>query len=651
MRQLQREFKEQFHHVKFGETESTRGIWLTKLLKVRTSLTSQLQQDVDNYLSVLLVPSNQYFAIANARNWIDALISELNTYQYDLEEKVKEANGARNIEELEKKWTQINRTIQDIEEEFKLPVFSNKNSRVQDEARKAAKDTESAIKHNFNLALAQAALEIVKALQQHIQTRASQLTNLYRLVDELKNKYEKIQATLKQSDSDEMSGEEIFSDEDIEICANALLPQNEYRAQIVQTTQKILEATSSGQSLAVLLNQHYTNPDDLRQEIDAAVDRLFGSRSADIVQSVIKRFNQKYPPSERAVRLGQIIREAQPLLPLNLTAPHFDNNPAKKSQLIGFKDTDEPEVRQFYTVLTEKLAVPDNVLKPTQAEDKVLIVTECAAFPLRLIDGLQQLRDHYDYQRKHSGSAWLHNDRRDIFTDINPPPVKLMLDLQDVFYPCLAFDLIQLNQVTQKLEFQYFDELRDVHFTAALSPAWKEALQELLDNPNMASALRELLDGAIADIESQHTKWQGYYLPKLRQFVAQVDSLPDDRVNYPYRLRVVGSRGTDTNSAKEGVINRFLAEMEKRVRALPGQNTVTSNTALPESRKPQPVIAGELVESELVSSLVKPTTNNDSSEQNSEDVVTQLERLAKLREQGILSEAEFQNAKKKIFGF
>ncbi|HEY9778779.1 MAG TPA: SHOCT domain-containing protein [Leptolyngbyaceae cyanobacterium] len=157
--------------------------------------------------------------------------------------------------------------------------------------------------------------------------------------------------------------------------------------------------------------------------------------------------------------------------------------------------------------------------------------------------------------------------------------------------------------------------------------------------------------GAIADIESQHTKWQGCYLPKLRQFVAQVDSLPDDHVNYPYRLRVVGSRGTDINSAKEGVINRFLAEMEKRVRALSGQNTVTSNTALPESRKPQPVIAGELVESELVSSLVKPTTNNDSSEQNSEDVVTQLDRLAKLREQRILSEAEFQNAKKKIFGF
>jgi hypothetical protein len=33
MEQLQREFKEQFHKTKFGDTENTTGIWLTKLLK------------------------------------------------------------------------------------------------------------------------------------------------------------------------------------------------------------------------------------------------------------------------------------------------------------------------------------------------------------------------------------------------------------------------------------------------------------------------------------------------------------------------------------------------------------------------------------------------------------------------------------------
>lgn len=634
MRQLQREFKEQFFNTKFGDTESTRGVWLTKLLKSCTGLTSQLQQDIDNHLSVLLTPNNQYFSIADARNWIDALQTELNAYQYELEEKIKDANGAIEIEKLEKEWTQINRTVQDIEEEFNLPLLSNKNNRIQDEFRRAVKNAETAIKHNFDFAVTQEALEVVSFLQKHVQTRASQLTNLYCLIDDLKNKYDKIQAILKQSDSDEMSGEEIFSDEDIDICSNVLLPQKEYKAQVVQITQKVLEPIGTGQSLAIFLEHKYANSEELKQEIDSVVARLFGPRSADIVQSVIRRFIQKYQSSERAVRLGQILREAQPLLPLNLTAPYFHNNSAKKSQLIGFKDTDESEVKQFHTVLTEKLAIPDNVLKPTQAEDKVLIVTEYAAFPLRLIDGLQQLGDHYDLQRKHSGDALLHNDRCGCFTDIIPPPVSLMHDLQDIFYPCLAFNLVQQNQATQRLEFQYFDELRGVYQTAALNPSWKQALQELVDNPQMADALRELRDGAVADVGRQPARWQEYYLPKLRQFVVQVDNLPDDHVNYPYRSVVVGSHKTDNNSTKEGIINRFLRQMQERVKALPEQNNASINTNFLASTANKKVLVGEVVEE--IEEVVIASDNNRMRRR------LELEQLKQDLNDGILTQEEYE---------
>ena len=277
------------------------------------------------------------------------------------------------------------------------------------------------------------------------------------------------------------------------------------------------------------------------------------------------------------------------------------------------------------------MAVPDNVLKPTQAEDKVLIVTECAAFPLRLIDGLQQLRDHYDYQRKHSGSAWLHNDRRDIFTDIDPPPVEVMQDLQDIFYPCLAFELIRQNQETQQLELQFYDELRGVDIPASLNPAWKQALQELVNNYNMTAALRILLDEAITELENQPAKWQSYYLPKLRKFVEQVDNLTDDNINYPYRLRVVGSRGTDDSSAKEGVINRFLTKMQERVK-LPEQNKV-----LPASTASQKVITGVLV-------------NDDATDfgDNRTRRRVELERLKQDADDGIITQEEYEYERQEI---
>ncbi len=643
IRQLQRNFQEQFRKTQFGETESNRGIWLTKLLKSRTNLISQLRQNIDDFLSTLLAPSSQYFSIANARNWLDALQTELNAYQYDLGERVNKSSD-RKLDELEKKWKEIDRTIQDIEKEFNLPVFSTKNSRVQDEARKAVKETDTAIKHNFDFATALEALDIVNVLQQHTQARASQLTSLSRIVDEVKNHYERNQGTLRQSNSDEMSGEEIFTDEDIDGCYNVLLPQKEHRAQLVQITQEILEPAGFGQSLAIFLEQNRTNTQQLQQEIDLTVNHLFGSRSADIVQSVIKRFNQKYSLSERAVRLGQILQEADPLLPLNLTAPYFHNNSAKKSKLVGFKDTDEPEVRQFQTMLTQNLGIPDNVLKPTQAEDKVLIVTEYAAFPLRLINNLEQLKTHYLRQKNDSGNTLLHNDRRNLFIDIIPPSVVIMQELQDIFYPCLAFDLIQQNQATQQLEFQCFDELRGSYYTASLSPVWSQAMEELVNNYNMTAALRELLDDAIVDIERQPARWERHYLPLLRQFVEQVDKLSDDDINYLYRFRVVGFSGTADTPAKEGVINRFRKRMQERVKALPVQNTV------PVIAESQNVITGEIVATSSKVPLADYTDSGEGSGQNSEDVVTQLERLAKLREQGTLKEAEFEAAKKKLLG-
>jgi len=468
-------------------------------------------------------------------------------------------------------------------------------------------------------------------LQQHVQTRANQLTILSRAIETLKNEYEKEQIRLKQSNSDEMSGEEIFSEEDIESCYEAL-PQREYRAQSIQITKKVLEHIAEGASLAVLLVQNHIGAEQLKQEIDNKVNQLFGSRSADLIQSVIKRFNEKYPVSERAVRLGQIIREAQPLLPLNLTAPYFHNSLAKKSQLIGFKDTDESEVQHFHEVLTNKLAIPDNEIKSTQHEDKVLIVTEYAAFPLRLIDNLEQLRNHYIRQKNQPGNAPLHNHRGEGFTDIVPPPVKEMLALQDIFYPCLALNLIQNNPETHRLEFQYFDELRGQYYTASLDPAWKKALQELIDNKNKAAALQELLDRVIEEIEHQPRRWHEHYLPQLRRFVQQVDNLPDNHVNYPYRLNVVGSRGSDSTIAREGVINRFQAKMQKKfVEDISSNNGNASNSS-------SKVLTGEVI-------LLEPAVD---IEDNRTRRRIEIERLKQDLADGILTQEEYEHEHRQI---
>lgn len=641
---LPREFREQFRKIQPGETESTRGIWLTRLQQIRPSITEQLKQNIDEFLAGLLTPGNSNFSIKSTRDWLDALQTDLNTYQRHLQEEIANFGGVRKMEDLEKKWRDAEQTIEDIEEKFDLPLVGGKNREVQNEAKRVVREVCDLVKHNFDLAVTQEALQIVSTLQKHVQDKITQVAAFSRVADNLKSDYEKEESDLRQLNFDEMSGEAIFDNEDIDGCYKSLLPENQFRSQLVLLSKEITEPIGRGESLACFVDRDRISQEQLQNEIDLTVDRLFGSQSTNIVNSVIKRFIQNYSSSERTTRLGQIMQEAEPLLRMNKSDPYFRDTSAKSSKLIGFKDTDELEVTQFKTLLKRDLGITETSIKPTQAEDEILIVTEYAGFPLRLLNGLEQMRNAY-IREKNSPAAFPHNDYRALFTDIIPPDARTMEELEDIFYPCLAFELIDRNPQTQEFEFKYLDELRDNYNTASLSPVWNQALEELANRNDMKAALKSRLDDAIADIERQPNRWQEYYLPKLRQFVDLVDNLPEDSPNYPYRSTVVGVPGTTETLAKEGIINRFRKKMEERVKA---KALVAKNADLRSTTANQTIINAEIVDTAQIRSY---TDSSQENEQASSDVLSKLERLAKLREQGVLSQEEFQAAKKKILGF
>ena len=626
---LPREFREQFRKIQPGETESTRGIWLTRLQQIRPSITEQLKQNIDEFMVGLLTPGNPNFSIKSARDWLDALQTDLNSYQRLLEEEITNFAGMRKIEYLDKKLRDADQIFEDIEQKFDLPLVGVKNREFQSEAKRVVREVCDLIKHNFDLAVTQEALQIVNALQKHVQDRSTQVAGFNRLIDNLKNDYEKEERELRQLNFDEMSGEAIFNNDDLDGCYNNLLPENELRSQLVLVSREITQTAGQGESLAIFVDR--IAQAQLQNEIDLGVDRLFGSRSTNIVQSVIKRFIQNYSTSERSTRLGQIMQEAEPLLRLNSSDPYYRDTSAKSSKLIGFKDTDEPEVGQFKTVLGRDLGIPESVIKPTQAEDEILIVTEYAGFPLRLIHGLEQMRNPYT-REKHSAGSFLHNDYRTVFTDIIPPDARTIEELEDIFYPCLAFELIKQNRETQQLEFQYYDSLRDVDNTASISSAWNQALEELANRSDMTGALKQLLEEAIADIESQRDRWDKYYLPKLRQFVDQVDKLPEDDANYPYKPTVVGIPGTTDTPAKEGIINRFRKKMEQRVKTL----------SMPSSNPRSNLLDTKVIPAEII--VDSPVNYHDNRTKRR----IELERLKQDLEDGVIEQEEYEDLRREI---
>ncbi|NEQ34921.1 MAG: hypothetical protein F6K40_00790 [Okeania sp. SIO3I5] len=638
--QLPREFREQFRKVIPGTTDSSRGVWLTRLQQICPKITADFQQNIDSFILDLLSPSNENFSIRSSREWLEAIKNELNNYQREIEEQIVDFNGSKTLEDLERKWQDGEQIIADIENKFELPLLGGKNREFQAEAKRIVRQICDLIKHNFHLVVFQETLEIVRDLQNHVENIANQLREFSNLINNLKSDYEKEQADLKQLDFDEMSGEAIFAEEDINNCSQILLPPEELKSQLVRLSSEITKPSGDGKSIAIFLREKVREEEQAKQEINLTVDRLFGVRSTNIVNSVIKRFLQNYSSTERSDRFKQIMQEAKSLLPLDFNAPYFKDDDSKCSQLIGFKDTDDQEVKQFKNILVQDLGIKDHTLKPTQAEDQILIVKEYAGFPLRLIANIEKMRNIY-IREMNSPTSFLHNHNWIFFADIIPPDAAIIEELEDIFYPCLALELIQKNG--DKFEFPYYNDMRDAYYTAELSSFWNQALEKLANRQDMTEALKSILDREVEKIDEQ--LWENHYLPKLQKFVKQIDNLPEDDLNYPYKDTVVGTPPTTENPGKEGVINRFrrrIQEKVKNVQLLQSKSTVRKEN--------QEVIKDEIIDIDDDYYFEKSPNYRDNQQTSGDDLMEKLKDLERMKEKGTLTDAEFEAAKKKILG-
>ena len=419
--QLGREIRSEFRKVQLGETDSSRGLWLTNLQQERDRLKVKYVQDIDNYLTELLNPHNLNFSLTNTRAWLEALTTELNKSYRELEDKASSMRQVHSLEAVERKWKEAEQTITDIETKRGLPLFNKqKNSQVQEEAKRIVGQVSNLIKDNFEFSLVREALAIVKALQNHVSELTNKTSAFNNLLGNVQLAYEKTENDLKLLDVDEMSGEAIFADTDTDSCYQNLLPEHDRATQLALVSSRITEKVGLGESLVSCLDRGVIDEQQLQTEIDLVVDGLFGSRSLANVESAVKRFLESYSLGDRSIRLEQILREGEPLLPLNTTDPYFFDDPGKSLNIIGFKDTDKREVTQFKNILFQDLGVPDAHLKSIQAEDEIIFVSEYAAFPLRIVAGLEQMREHYQRQKTY-GKSFLHNDYRTQFIDIIPP--------------------------------------------------------------------------------------------------------------------------------------------------------------------------------------------------------------------------------------
>ncbi|MFM6402257.1 MAG: hypothetical protein ACKPFF_36725, partial [Planktothrix sp.] len=160
------------------------------------SITQQLKDHINEFIAELMTPSNPKFSTKSVRDWLEAMQTELNTYQRQLEEEISQGEGMKKNEDLEKKLRDLEQNMDEIEQRIEFPILNRKNADIQRLARNAVQSIMQLIQHNFKLAVTQETLKIVNDLQKYVRDCSTEVASFSRMIENLKTNYEKEQNDL-----------------------------------------------------------------------------------------------------------------------------------------------------------------------------------------------------------------------------------------------------------------------------------------------------------------------------------------------------------------------------------------------------------------------------------------------------------------------
>jgi Tubulin like len=554
LQQLRSETRAQFRKVQPGATDDIRGTWLTRIQKTQPQFNDILRNEIGQFFGELLTSSHPEFSLNSGRNWLEAILTYINEHHRNLEEYLQARDGFYTQEDLDTQWRNADRRFHDIEEKRGLLGFNNnvqKNKDFQAEAVQTLNNIQRLIQDNFDYQLHKTALLIANEISNLIRSLILEAGWIYQLLVSVELTYKKQWEELERLNPNDITGEALFSPADADACYAEFLPDNNEKPTLIDISSQILtekftfiekslmyflirvtdeDAISTGSIMHYLVGSRDVDEKLVEANITDTIDRRFATQAISSLQPIMARFIQKYPlasgNAER--RMRQIISEAEPLLPI-LEDIHSISDESNSSKIIAFERTDNRHSEQFQNLLTTKIGIPESTIKSIQNNSEIIIVNEYAAFPLRFIQGIGRMREQYD--REYSQNrVRIHIDYQELFSEVIPPDVRRMEEIQDAFYACLAFG--QLAQHDNCYLYEIYDEFRNSHKAIQLSLVWSEALEQISKANPVADSLRDRRNSIITEIQHNPNKWSEIYLPKLQSLVQEIDKISKEHPNF-----------------------------------------------------------------------------------------------------------------------
>jgi hypothetical protein len=149
-------------------------------------------------------------------------------------------------------------------------------------------------------------------------------------------------------------------------------------------------------------------------------------------ESVLQKFFEKFGSgTDRSVEeLRRVFSLSTPFIHLQENAPNYKHHQNKEQTIVGkihgAEARDETEGR-FLAMLKDTVqGIRDGQISNSNEQHQVLFLRERAAFPLRLLEGMESYRFAYDQSRAQGASANPIHTRRDVreWVRINPPSFR-----------------------------------------------------------------------------------------------------------------------------------------------------------------------------------------------------------------------------------
>jgi hypothetical protein len=432
-----------------------------------------------------------------------------------------------------------------------------------------------------------------------VQSLINESSQIVTLLKSVEANYQRNIEDLERLNPDEITGEALFSPHDIDACYRELLPEPEEKSMLIAMSNNVLkEEFAFEESLANLLIKitdrevktdhewvYYLVSSQvdrplMEKGINATIDKRFATQKVNALQGVVMRFLEKYSFASANSRMQQILSESRPLLPL-VKDGYFYEDRGNESNIVAFRQADDSCSHQFSQLLTEQIGMQQSALKAIQKDDEIIIVNEYAAFPLRLIQGLDKMREHYDRECQQN-RARIHNDYQQIFSEVIPPAAHLMEEMQNVFYACLAFGILQKHDNCYLYE--DYNNFLDRYDSIELSLVWSEALEQIAKAGGIAESLKHKKDEIIDQIKLDPSQWTTKHLHQVKSFIKEVDELAKADPNYPEIGIVIGEQATLDRSATEGILRKLWNYIDRLVRE--AQSNPSNNQKILSSEQP-----------------------------------------------------------------